>query len=25
MKSTFAPEKLRGRENEGTITYTFKP
>jgi hypothetical protein len=25
MKSTFAPEKLRGRELEGTITYTFKP
>ena len=25
MKSTFAPEKLRGREAEGTITYTFKP
>ena len=25
MKSTFAPEKLRGRETEGTITYTFKP
>jgi outer membrane biosynthesis protein TonB len=25
MKSTFAPEKLRGRESEGTITYTFKP
>jgi ankyrin repeat protein len=25
MKSTFAPEKLRGREVEGTITYTFKP
>jgi TonB family protein len=25
MKSTFAPEKLRGREIEGTITYTFKP
>ena len=24
MKSTFAPEKLRGRETEGTITYTFK-
>lgn len=24
MKSTFAPEKLRGREIEGTITYTFK-
>jgi hypothetical protein len=24
MKSTFAPEKLRGREAEGTITYTFK-
>jgi hypothetical protein len=25
MKSTFAKEKLRGRETEGTITYTFKP
>lgn len=25
MKSTFAPEKLRGRETEGTITYTFNP
>jgi ankyrin repeat protein len=25
MKSTFAPEKLRGRQLEGTITYTFKP
>ena len=25
MKSTFAPEKLRSRETEGTITYTFKP
>jgi hypothetical protein len=25
MKSTFVPEKLRGRETEGTITYTFKP
>ena len=25
MKSTFAPEKLRGRQIEGTITYTFKP
>ena len=25
MKSTFSPEKLRGRETEGTITYTFKP
>jgi hypothetical protein len=25
MKSTFAHEKLRGREIEGTITYTFKP
>ena len=25
MKSTFAREKLRGRETEGTITYTFKP
>lgn len=24
MKSTFAPEKLRRRETEGTITYTFK-
>lgn len=24
MKSTFSPEKLRGRETEGTITYTFK-
>lgn len=25
MKSTFAPEKLRGRDTEGTITYTFEP
>jgi hypothetical protein len=25
MKSTFDPEKLRTRETEGTITYTFKP
>ncbi|HEU5459931.1 MAG TPA: ankyrin repeat domain-containing protein [Pyrinomonadaceae bacterium] len=25
MKSTFSPEKIRGREIEGTITYTFKP
>ena len=25
MKSTFAPEKLRAREIEGTITYTFNP
>jgi hypothetical protein len=25
MKSTFLPEKLRGRETEGTITYTFEP
>jgi hypothetical protein len=25
MKSAFAQEKLRGRETEGTITYTFKP
>jgi hypothetical protein len=25
LKSTFSPEKLRGRETEGTITYTFKP
>ena len=25
MKSTFSPEKLRGREADGTITYTFKP
>ena len=24
MKSTFSPEKLRNREAEGTITYTFK-
>jgi hypothetical protein len=24
-KSTFAPEKLRGRDTEGTITYTFEP
>ncbi|HEV2833675.1 MAG TPA: TonB family protein [Pyrinomonadaceae bacterium] len=23
--STFSPEKLRGRETEGTITYTFEP
>jgi hypothetical protein len=25
MKSTFTPEKLRSRETEGTITYTFEP
>lgn len=25
LKSTFAPEKLRGRDTEGTITYTFEP
>lgn len=25
MKSTFDPKKIRGREVEGTITYTFKP
>jgi hypothetical protein len=25
MKSTFAPQKLRGREVEGTITYSFIP
>ena len=25
MKSTFWAEKLRGRETEGTITYTFEP
>ena len=25
MKSAFSPEKLRGRETEGTITYTFEP
>jgi ankyrin repeat protein/TonB-like protein len=25
MKSTFAPDKLRGRDTEGTITYTFEP
>lgn len=25
MKSTFSPEELRGRDTEGTITYTFKP
>ena len=25
MKSTFSPEKLRSRETDGTITYTFKP
>ena len=25
MRSTFAPERLRGRETEGTITYTFEP
>lgn len=25
MKSTFWPEKLRSRETEGTITYTFEP
>ena len=24
-KSTFAPEKLHGRDTEGTITYTFEP
>jgi hypothetical protein len=24
-QSTFSPDKLRGRETEGTITYTFKP
>ena len=24
MKSTFSPEKLRSRDTEGTITYTFK-
>ena len=24
-KSTFAPEKLRGRETEGRIIYTFEP
>ena len=24
-KSTFSPEKLRGRTTEGTITYTFEP
>jgi len=24
-KSTFSPEKLRSRETEGTITYTFEP
>ncbi len=24
-KSTFAPEKLRGRATEGTISYTFEP
>lgn len=25
LKATFSPEKLRGRETEGTITYTFEP
>ena len=25
MKSTFSPDKLRGRDVKGTITYTFKP
>jgi hypothetical protein len=25
MKSTFSPAKLRSRETEGTITYTFEP
>jgi TonB family protein len=25
MKSTFAPDKLRGHATEGTITYTFEP
>ena len=25
LKSTFTPEKLRNRETEGTITYTFEP
>ena len=25
IKSTFDPEKLRAKETEGTITYTFKP
>lgn len=25
MKSTFSPQKLRSRETEGTITYTFNP
>lgn len=25
MKSTFSPEKLRGRETEATITYNFEP
>ncbi|HJT67555.1 MAG TPA: ankyrin repeat domain-containing protein [Pyrinomonadaceae bacterium] len=25
MKSTFSPDKLRRRETEGTITYTFEP
>ena len=25
LKSTFVPEKLRSRETEGTITYTFEP
>lgn len=25
MKSTFAPDKLRGRATEGTISYTFEP
>ena len=24
-QSTFSPDKLRGRETEGTITYTFAP
>ena len=25
LKSTFSPDKLRSRETEGTITYTFEP
>jgi TonB family protein len=25
MKTTFAPARLRGRDTEGTITYTFGP
>ena len=25
LKSTFTPGKLRSRETEGTITYTFEP